>query len=41
MFYIKRTKNFEYNLFSSSNLCIRKKFHGIQKRDDSGLGIIG
>lgn len=37
----KRTKNFEYNLFSSSNLCIRKKFHGIQKRDDSGLGIIG
>lgn len=40
-FFQKRTKNFEYNLFSSSNLCIRKKFHGIQKRDDSGLGIIG
>ncbi|MEO4970681.1 hypothetical protein ABHZ54_17410 [Bacteroides uniformis] len=35
----KRTQ--VHNLFSSSNLCIRKKFHGIQKRDDSGLGIIG
>ena len=38
-FYQKEPKNFECNFCSSSNLCIQKKFHAIQKRDASGLGV--